>query len=81
MIFTVTAVTTFFPQYFWKEQFDTFDNRCNVLRAAFCNSREAFRNKVINHNSPFHTVSESKGGGDWEIYTQSVECTVLLGPM
>ena len=26
-------------RYFWKEQFDTFDNRCDVLRAAFCDSR------------------------------------------
>ena len=24
--------------YFWKEQFDTFDNQCDVLRAAFCDS-------------------------------------------
>ena len=42
----VTAVTTVFKkklsQYFWKEQFDTFDNRCDVLRAAFCDSRNFF---------------------------------------
>ena len=34
---TVTAVTTvfLFSHYFWKEQLDTFDNRCDVLGAAF----------------------------------------------
>ena len=26
-------------QYFWKQLFDTFDNRCDVLRGAFCDSR------------------------------------------
>ena len=29
-------------QYFWKQQFDTFDNQCDVLRAAFCDSRDVF---------------------------------------
>ena len=29
-------------QYFRKEHFDTFDNRCYVLRAAFCDSRDVF---------------------------------------
>ena len=28
----------YFFQHFLKEQFDTFDNRCDVLRAAFCDS-------------------------------------------
>ena len=27
-------------QYFWTEQFDLFDKRCDVLRAAFCDSRD-----------------------------------------
>ena len=27
-------------EIFWKEQFDTFENRCNVLRAAFCDFRD-----------------------------------------
>ena len=27
---------------FWKEQFDTFDNRCDVLRAVFCDSCDVF---------------------------------------
>ena len=39
---TVTAVNkkNFFllSLYFWKEQFDTFVNRCDVLRAAFGDS-------------------------------------------
>ena len=46
---TVTAVTTvtFFSCFktfsvLWKELFDTFDNRCDVLRAAFCDSRNVF---------------------------------------
>ena len=29
--------------YFWKEKFDTFDNQCDVLRAASCDSRDVFR--------------------------------------
>ena len=42
---TVTAVTTVFflrPQYSWKEQFYTFDNQCDALRAAFCDSCDIF---------------------------------------
>ena len=43
---TVTAVTTviFFvlSQYFWKDQFDTFDYQCDILRAVFCDSRNVF---------------------------------------
>ena len=35
-VHTVTAVTNV------KEQFDTFDNLCDVLRAAFCDSRDVF---------------------------------------
>ena len=36
---TVTAVKKgLISQYFLKEQFDTFDNRCDALRAAFCDS-------------------------------------------
>ena len=27
---------------FWKEQFDKFDTRCDVLRVEFCNSRNIF---------------------------------------
>ena len=48
MIFltTVTAVTTVFffklSPYFWKEKFDTFDNRYDVFRAALCNSCDDF---------------------------------------
>ena len=48
MIFltTVTAVATLFffllSQYFAKEQFDTFDNLGDVLRAALCDSRNVF---------------------------------------
>ena len=37
-VHTVTDVTTvkkILFQYLCKEQFDTFDNRCNVLRAGF----------------------------------------------
>ena len=30
----------FFSEHFWKKQFDTFDNRCDVFRAAFCDSRD-----------------------------------------
>ena len=39
-----TAVTTvkILSQYFWKEQFNTFDNLCDVLRAAFCDSCNVF---------------------------------------
>ena len=29
-------------QYFWKKQFDTFDNTCDVLRAAFYDSCDVF---------------------------------------
>ena len=29
---------SFLFQYFWKEQLDTIDKRCDVLRAAFCDS-------------------------------------------
>ena len=29
-------------QYYWKEQFDTVYNRCDVLRAAFCDSCDVF---------------------------------------
>ena len=29
-------------QYFRKEQFDLFDNQCDVLRAAFCDSLDVF---------------------------------------
>ena len=29
-------------QYFWKQQFYTFDNQCDVLRAAFCDSHDVF---------------------------------------
>ena len=47
---TVTTVNYFIflnllSQFFWKEQFDTFDNRCDVLRAAFCDSRDVFGEK------------------------------------
>ena len=48
MIFLTTVTTVFFffidliSQYFWKKQFDLFDNQCNVLRAAFCDSRGVF---------------------------------------
>ena len=31
-----------FSKYFWKVQLDPFDNRCNVLRAAFCDSPNVF---------------------------------------
>ena len=40
-VHTVTAVTTVTNMFFYyscKEQFDRFDNRCDVLRSAFCNS-------------------------------------------
>ena len=43
MIFLTTVTTVkkyLLSPYFWKEQFDTFDNRCDVLRAAFCDSRD-----------------------------------------
>ena len=36
---TVTNVTKILAQYFWKEHFDTFDNQCDVHKAAFCDSR------------------------------------------
>ena len=29
-------------QYLWKEQIDNFDNQYDVLKAAFCNSRNVF---------------------------------------
>ena len=32
---------------FWKEQFDTFDSRCVVLRAAFCDSRDVFLGRGV----------------------------------
>ena len=35
-----------FSEDFWGEQFDTFDNRCDVLRAAFCNSRDVFLERL-----------------------------------
>ena len=31
-----------FSEYFWKQQFDTFDNRYDFLKAAFCDSRDVF---------------------------------------
>ena len=46
---TVTTVTSqkniylFFSEHFWKEQFDTFDNRCDDLSAAFCDSRNVYK--------------------------------------
>ena len=33
-------------QYFCKEQFDTFDNRCDVLRAAFCDSCDVLPSRI-----------------------------------
>ena len=42
---TVKNYATFFfiiTQYFLEEQFDTFDNQCDVLRVAFCVSRDVF---------------------------------------
>ena len=60
-ITTVTAVTSvkkrrkksLLSQYFWKEQFDTFDNRCDILRAAFCHSRDVFlRLHDFSHSLP-----------------------------
>jgi len=39
---TVTTVTKILAQYFWKKQFDTFDNQCDVHKAAFCDSRYVF---------------------------------------
>ena len=39
---TLTNVTKILAQYFWKEQFDTFDNQCDVHKAAFCDSRYVF---------------------------------------
>ena len=33
-------------QYFWKVQFDTFDSRCDFLRAAFCDSRNVFQSQT-----------------------------------
>ena len=38
-----------FFQYFYKEQFDTFDNRCEVLRPVFCNSRGFFLHLKISN--------------------------------
>ena len=40
--FFLQPLFIFFLQshFFWKEQFDTFDNQCDVLRATFCNSRD-----------------------------------------
>ena len=42
-------------QYFWKEQFVTHDNRCDFLRAAFCDSRDIFNNDVLKllYKQPF----------------------------
>ena len=45
IVHPVTAVSTVnqkLSQYFWKDQFDTFCNQCDVLRAAFCNSCDVF---------------------------------------
>ena len=39
---TVTNVTKILAQYFWKEQFDTFDNQCDVHKPVFCDSRYVF---------------------------------------
>ena len=39
---TVTNVTKILAQYFWKEQFDTFDNQYDVHKELFCNSRYVF---------------------------------------
>ena len=41
---TVTAVTKFFlpSHYFWKKLLDTFDNRYDFLRTAFCDSHYVF---------------------------------------
>ena len=36
----------YFLSFFWKEQFDTLDKRCDVLRAAFCNSRDVYVEKI-----------------------------------
>ena len=67
-ITVVTAVTPlhvfflfFFSERFWKEQFNKFDNRCDVLRAAFCDSRNVCifipqvnknisEKNILNHN-------------------------------
>ena len=53
IVTTVTAVTTVLlslkkslAQYFLKDQFDTSDNRCDVLRAAFCDSGYVFCGEV-----------------------------------
>ena len=42
MIFYCHCCHFYFSKFFWKELFDTFDNICDVLRAAFCNSRDVF---------------------------------------
>ena len=34
----MSLLSLLFSQYFWKKQFDTFDNQCEVLGAALCNS-------------------------------------------
>ena len=39
---TVANVTKILAQYFWKEQFDTFDNQCDVHKAGFCDSHSVF---------------------------------------
>ena len=38
----VTTVTKILAQYFWKKQFDTFDNQCDVHKAGFCDSDSVF---------------------------------------
>ena len=63
---TVTAVTTviFFllSQYFWKDKFDTFDNQCDVFRAAFCDSGNDFFFLIVGLEEPvpisYHLVLE-----------------------
>ena len=44
-----------FSEHFWKEQFDTFDNRSDVLRAAFCYSRNVFH--LLTHSGCMIYVS------------------------
>ena len=43
----LTDFQNLLSQFFWKEQFDTFDNGCDFLRAAFCDSRDVFHLMVL----------------------------------
>ena len=36
--FAILAINFSLCPFFWKVLCDTFDNQCDVLRAAFCNS-------------------------------------------